>query len=105
MTKEEYLASMKAFKEEEYAARRKQIALYKDYVAANRQFNPGDKVLVTYTDGHAVEAFASTCGVHDDGDLYYGLKKVNRDGTMSNHRLPYRDHDKRKIELLEPAKN
>lgn len=107
MTKEEYVAARKSIAAQKTELYKQEDKIFDDYRAEHRKFNEGDKVRLTYNDWRNVKletiVFISSCNVHDNGDLYYGFRKLKKDGSLSNHR--FRGFDEiLSIELVEPAK-
>jgi hypothetical protein len=100
MTREEYLAEKKEIFDSQRELRIREINLEKSYIAEHKKFNVDDKVNVIYEDGHIAEAFIDGVGIHDNGELFYPTKAVKADGTKSRNRLPYRNSDKKSIELI-----
>lgn len=60
--------------------------LEQDYIQANREFADNEKVRIESDKGNDV-AYVSSCKIHDDGRLYYGLRKVLKNGLQSNQRF------------------
>lgn len=54
-----------------------------EFIKDNKEFDFGEKVKIE-TDKGNYEAFVSNIAIHDDGTIFYGLKSVRKDGTMSN---------------------
>lgn len=104
MTKEEYKSEMEGIMTSRTDLHRRELEIKRSYISEHRKFSIDDKVKVTYKDGYSTEAFIVGCGIHDNGDLYYSMKSVKKDGSKSSHRLPTRWEDKQSIELIEPAK-
>jgi len=60
--------------------------LEEEYILCNRKFEYGEKVKIQSNKG-VDYAFVTNCKIHEDGTLYYGLRKVKKDGSMSNQKF------------------
>lgn len=87
MTKEEYLESDKQLIKEIADLQNKRRKLEKDYVLANSEYKMGEKVRVIDTKGRERFSYVCSATVHYlDGSIRYELKRVKKDGGMSEIR-------------------
>jgi len=100
MTKEKFLneCAIKLLEQRELEKRvggiKFEIAeLERQYVAEHREFHDGEKVLMVRAHGSKTrritlplteEVFISSAGTLRRGDIFYGLRQVKKDGTMSS---------------------
>jgi hypothetical protein len=97
MTKQQFLqrtqeqADALRIAEQQVQAIKVEMARIRDkYIAANREFSDGEKVLVCLKDKPPHEAFIR-CAFIAFNDVHYALNKVKQDGTMSTIKDRSRD--------------
>jgi hypothetical protein len=59
----------------------------KNYIESHKEFSINDKIRVTYESGKMSEGFVCYVGTHDDGEIFYSLNGIKKDGTQSKHRV------------------